>query len=80
KLICMDEPSMGLAPVLVDRVMQAIQDIQRAGTTVLLVEQNARAALAIADRAYVLRSGRIVGTGPAARFLDDESLTRAYLA
>lgn len=80
KLICMDEPSMGLAPVLVDRVMRTIQDIRRAGTTVLLVEQNARAALAIADRAYVLRSGRIVGTGPAARFLDDESLTRAYLA
>ncbi len=80
KLICMDEPSMGLAPVLVDRVMQTVQDIRRAGTTVLLVEQNARAALAIADRAYVLRSGRILGTGPAARFLDDESLTRAYLA
>lgn len=80
KLICMDEPSMGLAPVLVDRVMRTIQDIRRAGTTVLLVEQNARAALAIADRAYVLRAGRIVGTGPAESFLKGEALTRAYLA
>ena len=80
KLICMDEPSMGLAPVLVDKVMQTIQDIRRAGTTVLLVEQNARAALAIADRAYVLRAGRIVASGPAGGFLKDETIREAYLS
>jgi branched-chain amino acid transport system permease protein len=80
RLICMDEPSMGLAPVLVDRVMQVIEDIRRSGATVLLVEQNARAALAIADRAYVLRAGRVAVTGPATRFLDEASLSEAYLA
>jgi len=80
KLICMDEPSMGLAPVLVDKVMQTIEGIRQAGTTVLLVEQNARAALAIADRAYVLRAGRIVGSGAAEDFLAGEALARAYLA
>ena len=80
KLICMDEPSMGLAPVLVDRVMRAIMDIRRSGTTVLLVEQNARAALAIADRAYVLRAGRVAASGPAAAFLEDETVREAYLS
>ncbi|MEW6228494.1 MAG: ATP-binding cassette domain-containing protein, partial [Bacillota bacterium] len=80
RLICMDEPSMGLAPILIDRVMQAILDINRAGMTVLLVEQNARAALAIADRAYILRSGRVVASGAASDFLEDETVARAYLS
>lgn len=80
RLVCMDEPSMGLAPILVDRVMQAIVDINGAGVTVLLVEQNARSALAIADRAYILSSGRVVASGPGSSFLDDEAVARAYLS
>lgn len=58
RLICMDEPSMGLAPIMVERVMEAIAEINRAGTAVLLVEQNAKAALSVADRAYILKDGR----------------------
>ncbi len=80
RLVCMDEPSMGLAPMLVERVMRAVADINRAGATVLLVEQNARAALAIADRAYILRSGKVVASGAARDFLEDETLARAYLS
>jgi branched-chain amino acid transport system permease protein len=80
KLILMDEPSMGLAPVLVDRVMDAIDDINRRGMTVLLVEQNAQAALAIADRVYILRSGRVVASGAASDFTEGDTVAKAYLA
>jgi ABC-type branched-subunit amino acid transport system ATPase component/ABC-type branched-subunit amino acid transport system permease subunit len=79
RLLCMDEPSMGLSPIMVDKVMQTVVDINRAGTTVLLVEQNARAALAIADRVYVLRSGRVAASGPAWDFMSDDQLVEAYL-
>ncbi len=79
KLILMDEPSMGLAPVLVDRVMEAIADINRRGMTVLLVEQNARAALGVADRVYILRSGRVVAQGPASDFIEGNTIAKAYL-
>jgi len=79
ELILMDEPSMGLAPVLVDRVMDAISDINRRGMTVLLVEQNARAALGVADRVYILRSGRVVAQGPASDFIEGDTIAKAYL-
>ena len=79
RLILMDEPSMGLAPVLVDRVMDAISDINRRGMTVLLVEQNARAALAVADRVYILRSGRVVASGAVSDFREGDAVTKAYL-
>jgi len=79
QLICMDEPSMGLAPIMVDRVMDAIREINRAGTAVLLVEQNARAALSVADRAYILRDGRIVASGTSDEILADDTLASAYL-
>ena len=79
RLILMDEPSMGLAPVLVDRVMEAISAINRRGMTVLLVEQNAQAALTIADRVYILRSGRVVASGAASDFTDGDTVAKAYL-
>ena len=79
RLLLLDEPSMGLAPVLVDLIFETIQRIREQGTTVLLVEQNALAALEIADYAYVLESGRLNLQGPAADLLDDPSVTAAYL-
>ena len=79
QLICMDEPSMGLAPIMVDRVMEAIREINRAGTAVLLIEQNAQAALSVADRAYILRDGRIVASGTSDEMLADGRLASAYL-
>ena len=79
QLICMDEPSMGLAPIMVDRVMEAIREINRSGTAVLLVEQNAQAALSVADRAYILRDGRIVASGTSDEMLADGRLASAYL-
>jgi len=79
QLICMDEPSMGLAPIMVDRVMEAIREINRSGTAVLLVEQNAQAALSVADRAYILRDGRIVASGTSDDMLADGRLAGAYL-
>ncbi len=79
RLLLMDEPSMGLAPVLVEQVFDIIQTINRQGTTVLVVEQNAAVALSIADRAYVLQEGRIVMQGPAASLLDEDHIRRAYL-
>jgi branched-chain amino acid transport system ATP-binding protein len=78
-LLLLDEPSMGLAPVLVDLIFETIAKIREQGVTVLLVEQNALAALRIADYAYVLESGHLTLQGPAAELLKDESLTKAYL-
>jgi branched-chain amino acid transport system ATP-binding protein len=78
-LLLLDEPSMGLAPVLVDLIFETIERIREQGVTVLLVEQNALAALEIADYAYVLESGRLAMQGEAAKLLDDPSVTAAYL-
>lgn len=79
KIILMDEPSMGLSPIFVDEIFNIIQEISKSGTTVLLVEQNAKKALAIADRAYVLETGKIVLEGEAHKLLNDESVKKAYL-
>lgn len=79
KLILMDEPSMGLAPVLVEKVFDIIQTINRLGTTVFVVEQNANMALSIADRGYVLQKGRIVLADTAANLLENEMMRSAYL-
>ncbi len=79
RLICMDEPSMGLSPILVDEIFKIITDISSTGTTVLLVEQNAKKALSIADRAYVLETGNIVLEGKASELLDNEDIKKAYL-
>ncbi len=79
KLLLLDEPSMGLAPVLVDVIFDTISTIREQGVTVLLVEQNALAALRIADYGYVLESGRLALQGPADELMRDESLTKAYL-
>jgi branched-chain amino acid transport system ATP-binding protein len=79
KLLLLDEPSMGLAPVLVDLIFDTIQTIREQGTTVLLVEQNALAALRIADYAYVLESGTLKLQGPAAELARDDEVVRAYL-
>ena len=69
RLICMDEPSMGLAPIMVERVISAVLEINKAGTAVLLVEQNASAALSIADRAYFLKDGKITAAAEADQIL-----------
>ncbi len=79
RLLLMDEPSMGLSPLFVSEVFKIIGDVSAAGTTVLLVEQNAKKALSIADRAYVLETGRIVGNGPAKELLNDDAIKKAYL-
>ncbi|PWJ51220.1 amino acid/amide ABC transporter ATP-binding protein 2, HAAT family [Quadrisphaera granulorum] len=79
RVLLLDEPSMGLAPVLVDVIFETIERIRQQGVTVLLVEQNALAALEIADYAYVLESGTLSLQGPAAQLLDDPSVTAAYL-
>jgi len=79
KLLLLDEPSMGLAPVLVDLIFDTIQTIRDQGTTILLVEQNALAALGIADYAYVLESGSLKLEGSASRLAQDDEVTRAYL-
>jgi branched-chain amino acid transport system ATP-binding protein len=79
KLLLMDEPSMGLAPVLVERSFEIIQQVHEAGVAMLVVEQNANMALSIADRGYVLSTGRIVLQGKAADLLEDEDLRKAYL-
>jgi branched-chain amino acid transport system ATP-binding protein len=78
RLLLLDEPSMGLAPVLVEAILETIQDINRKGTTVLLVEQNAMVALSIADYGYVLDTGRIVLEGEGASLLEDNRVRRAY--
>jgi branched-chain amino acid transport system ATP-binding protein len=79
RLLLMDEPSMGLSPALVQRNFRLIQDINRSGVTVFMVEQNAAMALSIAHRGYVLRIGEIVMAGPAAELLKSEGIRRAYL-
>ena len=80
KLILMDEPSMGLSPIYVNEIFDIIQKINGDGTTVLLVEQNAKKALSIANRAYVLETGNIVLSGDARELMDDESVKKAYLS
>ena len=79
KLLMLDEPSMGLSPLLVDQVFEIIKDINRDGTTILLVEQNAGKSLAISDRAYVLENGRIVLTGTGKELSESEMVRKAYL-
>ena len=79
KLMMLDEPSMGLAPILVEQIFEIIQTLHKAGTTILLVEQNARMALSVADRGYVLETGRILKTAPAHTLLEDEDVKKAYL-
>ena len=79
KLLMLDEPSMGLAPILVEQIFDIIRSLHKAGTTILLVEQNAQMALSVADRAYVLETGKIVSTGTGAQLLNDESVKKAYL-
>lgn len=79
KIIVMDEPSMGLSPILVNEIFSIIKEVSAGGTTVLLVEQNAKKALSIADRAYVLETGSIVLSGDADKLLDDEGIKKAYL-
>ncbi len=78
-LLMLDEPSMGLAPILVEFVFDLIREIHMSGVTVLLVEQNARMALSIADRGYVLETGRVVLTGPGRELLENDSVRKAYL-
>jgi branched-chain amino acid transport system ATP-binding protein len=75
----MDEPSMGLSPILVEEIFDIIKSISNNGTTVLLVEQNAKKALEIANRAYVLETGKIVLDGDAKQLMNDESVKKAYL-
>lgn len=79
RIILMDEPSMGLSPILVEEIFNIIKDISKSGTTVLLVEQNAKKALSIANRAYVLETGNIVLEGIASELMNDESVKKAYL-
>ena len=79
KLLMLDEPSMGLAPLLVEQIFDIIQELNAAGTTILLVEQNAQMALSIANRAYVLETGRIVKSGDAHELMNDDDVRKAYL-
>ena len=79
KLLMLDEPSMGLAPLLVEQIFEIIRQLHADGTTILLVEQNAQAALAVADRGYVLETGRIVTEGSGAALLESDAIKKAYL-
>ncbi|MCR4650435.1 MAG: ABC transporter ATP-binding protein [Lachnospiraceae bacterium] len=79
EIILMDEPSMGLSPILVNEIFDIIKEVNKSGTTVLLVEQNARKALSIADRAYVLETGRVVLDGDAKELMNNEQIRKAYL-
>jgi branched-chain amino acid transport system ATP-binding protein len=79
RLLLIDEPSLGLAPLVVKQIFAAFGEIRTRGVTFVLVEQNARQALGIADRAYVLETGEITRSGPATRMLGDETIKRAYL-
>lgn len=79
KMIVMDEPSMGLSPIFVNEIFDIIEKVSASGTTVLLVEQNAKKALSIANRAYVLETGKIVLSGDANKLMNDDSIKKAYL-
>ena len=79
KLLLLDEPSMGLAPILVERIFEIIVEINRAGTPVLLVEQNALMALDVAERGYVMETGRIALSGPASELKTNEQVRKTYL-
>ncbi|MDH6704152.1 branched-chain amino acid transport system ATP-binding protein [Kitasatospora sp. MAA19] len=79
KLLMLDEPSMGLSPLMMQKIMATIVELKAAGTTILLVEQNAQAALSLSDRGYVMETGRIVLSGTGADLLHDESVRKAYL-
>lgn len=79
KLLLLDEPSMGLAPIFINEIFDIIQDIQKQGMTVLLIEQNANKALSIADRAYVLETGKVVLTGSGVDLLESDQVKKAYL-
>ena len=79
RLLMLDEPSMGLAPILVEQIFDIIRQLHQAGVTILLVEQNAQMALSVADRGYVLETGKIVATGAGADLLRDETVKKAYL-
>ena len=79
KLLMLDEPSMGLAPILVEQIFEIIQNLHNAGTTILLVEQNAQAALSVADRGYVLETGKVVTTGTGSELLSSPEIKKAYL-
>ena len=79
QLLMLDEPSMGLAPIIVEQVFSIIQEIHKTGVTILLVEQNARMALSVADRGYVLETGRIALSGTGVELLDNDSVRKAYL-
>ena len=79
KLLMLDEPSMGLAPLLVEQIFDIIRELHKAGTTILLVEQNAQMALSVADRGYVLETGKIVAPGTGADLLNDDAVKKAYL-
>jgi branched-chain amino acid transport system ATP-binding protein len=79
KLLMLDEPSMGLSPIMMQKIMQTIVELKASGTTILLVEQNAQAALSLADQGHVMEIGKIVLSGPGQELLHDESVRKAYL-
>ena len=79
KVLLLDEPSMGLSPIMVDKIFEVVRDVYAQGVTVLLVEQNASRALAIADRGYVMESGIVTMSGPAKEMLHDPKVRAAYL-
>ena len=79
QLLMLDEPSMGLAPILVEQIFEIIENLHKVGTTILLVEQNAQAALSVADRGYVLETGKVVTTGTGRELLESPAIKKAYL-
>ena len=79
KLLMLDEPSMGLAPILVGQIFDIVRELHKAGTTILLVEQNAEMALKVADRAYVLESGRVTLSGTGSELAKSDAIKKAYL-